>query len=270
MFLKKYHIYGERSSGTNFLEDSLIRNFDVISAFNDGEKTDIFSKNVDLTCEKFKKYGHKHWFGNHLDLSGTDDTLFICIVRDPINWLNSMYKIPRALDIKMVESQHTFFNNEVRGLCAIYSEKPPQVANGLIQSPEFNIYTGKLYKNIFELRSEKIRWMYEDLPKLVKNYIFIRYEDLVNDFHGTMKKIQNKGLKQKIHTKKDIEEMKKWMKRDGYENVEEDVFEFIQRDPKEKLQPNYDKPNCNLLDFDIKDYPKEYIHYEKLLGYYNF
>lgn len=268
MFLEKYHIYGERSSGTTFLEDSIIKNFDAINAFNDGEKTDILSKNVDLTCEKFKKYGHKHWFGNHLDLSGTDDTLFICIVRDPINWLNSMYRTPRAIDRKMVESQHTFFNNEVRGLCAIYSEKPPQVANDLIQSEEFNIYTGKPYKNIFELRSEKIRWMCEDLPKLVKNYILIRYEDLMDDFQGTMKKIENMGLKKRDDITKHIEEMKKWMKRDGYENVEESTFEFTQRDPKEKIQPSYNIPNYNLLDFDIKDYPKEYTHYEKLLGYY--
>src|SRR6056300_465432 len=125
MFLEKYHIYGERSSGTNFLEDSLIKNFDAINAFNDGEKTDILSKNVDLTCEKFKKYGHKHWFGNHLDLSGTDDTLFICIVRDPINWLNSMYRTPRCLDRSMVKSQDTFLTSEVVSLWYVDSKIPP-------------------------------------------------------------------------------------------------------------------------------------------------
>jgi hypothetical protein len=257
MTLTQYQIYGERSSGTNILEDSLVKNFDAITAFNGIS---------DVTDEKFKKYGHKHWFGNHLDLSGTDDTLFICIVRDPINWLKSVYRIPRCLDRSMVKSQDTFLTSEVVSLWYVYSKIPPPDSHMLTY--EFNPYTGKRYKNIFDLRHEKIKWMYEDLPKLVKNYIFIRYEDLMDDFQGTMKKIENMGLKKRDDITKHIEEMKKWMKRDGYENVEESTFEFAQRDPKEKLQPYFNNPNYNLLDFDIKDYPKEYIHYEKLLGYY--
>ena len=57
-----------------------------------------------------------------------------------------------------------------------------------------NIYTGERYKNIFELRHTKIKYMVEDLPNRVKNYIFIRYEDLINDFENTMIKLKNKGL----------------------------------------------------------------------------
>lgn len=60
-----------------------------------------------------------------------------------------------------------------------------------------NIYTGKRYKNIFELRYTKIKWMLEDLPNKVKNCIFIRYEDLINDFNKTLFKIKNKGLEVK-------------------------------------------------------------------------
>ena len=59
-----------------------------------------------------------------------------------------------------------------------------------------NIYTGNRYKNIFELRHTKIKWMLEDLPNKVKNCIFIRYEDLINDFDNTLLKIKNKRLKQ--------------------------------------------------------------------------
>ena len=39
--------------------------------------------------------------------------------------------------------------------------------------------------------------MLEDLPMKVKNYIFITYEDLNNDFENTLLKIKNKGLKVK-------------------------------------------------------------------------
>ena len=60
-----------------------------------------------------------------------------------------------------------------------------------------NIYTGERYKNIFELRHTKIKWLLEDLPKKVENIIFIRYEDLINDFENTLNKIKDKGLKVK-------------------------------------------------------------------------
>ena len=60
-----------------------------------------------------------------------------------------------------------------------------------------NIYTKKRYKNIFELRHTKIKWMIEDLPNKVKNYIFIRYEELINNFDETLIKIKDKGLQVK-------------------------------------------------------------------------
>lgn len=36
--------------------------------------------------------------------------------------------------------------------------------------------------------------MLKDLPNKVKNFIFIRYEDLINDFDKTLLKIKDKGL----------------------------------------------------------------------------
>ena len=35
-----------------------------------------------------------------------------------------------------------------------------------------NVYTGKRYKNIFELRHTKIKWMLEDLPNKEQNCIY--------------------------------------------------------------------------------------------------
>ena len=60
-----------------------------------------------------------------------------------------------------------------------------------------NMYTGERYKNIFELRHTKIKWMLEDLPNKVTNWIFIKYEDLINDFEKTLLEIKNKGLEVK-------------------------------------------------------------------------
>jgi len=255
--ITQYQIYGERSSGTTILDASLNQNFEAINAFY---------KTKCITDKNFKKYGHKHWFGDHLDLSDTDDTLFLCIIRNPIDWLKSLYKSPRCLDTSMIESQDTFLNGEVISACYVYSEtKPP---NGDLHTWEKNPVTGRNYKNIFELRHEKIKWMMEVLPNLVKNYMIIRYEDLMDDFQGTMKMIKEKGLKKRINIDKYIHDMKLWMKRDGYKNVETTKFEFAQKDPKQKLQPVVPNINYNVLNLEMKDYPKDYIYYETILGYY--
>ncbi len=69
--MRKVTIYGERCSGTNYLEELLLLNFDI-----------------ELTWE----YGWKHFFGYN-DLSNTDDVLFIGIIRNLPDWLNSFYTL---------------------------------------------------------------------------------------------------------------------------------------------------------------------------------
>ena len=256
MTLTKYHIYGERSSGTNLLDVSLKYNFEAVNAFEGA---------TSVTDEKFKKYGHKHWFGNFLDLKDTDDTLFICIVRDPVKWLKSMYNKPRYISLPMVENQEKFLTSEVVSGGYFYSETPPPDSHMLTR--EYDPCTDKNYNSMFELRHKKLKWVCEDLPKLVKNYILIRYEDLMDDFQGTMKKIKDKGLKQKNIHEIDMEIMKNWMKLEGYENVEETTFEFIQPDPRKRLDPRCTNETHRPFNFSINDYPQEFIHYEKLLGY---
>lgn len=64
-----------------------------------------------------------------------------------------------------------------------------------------NIYTNERYKNIYELRHTKLKYMIDDLPNHVNNYILIKYEDLINNFDETMFKLYNKGLKIKTNIK---------------------------------------------------------------------
>jgi len=261
MSLKRYHIFGERCSGTNFLDHSLKQNFEAFDVFHDTK--------IRLS-ERYRKYGNPHWFSDYLDLSYTDDILFICIVRDPIKWLNSFYNRPRNISVSMKQStQKRFLFGKFSGGCYCYNyEMPYELQNSAFDDLTF--YNRENYDNIFELRYEKIEWMYRDLPELVKNYIFIRYEDLISDFQGTMKKIHDAGLLKKDNIKEDIEEMKKWMKRDGYKNVEETTFEFAQKDPEIKLQPSFGtRKEYEALIFSIEDYPKQYTYYEKKMGYYN-
>ncbi len=246
--LKRYHIYGERSSGTNFLDHSIKDNFDAINVFDD-------VKDVDDIIERYRTYGHKHWFGDDLDLSNTDDVLFLCIVRDPIDWLRSIYRTPRNLYEPMVESQERFLFGKYASTAVFYDEKV-----------SFKLGGHESCNNIFEVRHIKLEWICEKLPKLVKNYMLIRYEDLKNDFQGTMKKIKDMGLIKKNDISEDIVKMKKWMKRDGL-NDPIATFDFAQKDPKVKLQPTYYRPNYKPFNFSIEDYPREFLHYEKVLGY---
>jgi len=161
--MKKVTIYGERCSGTNYLEELLLLNFDVEIVW----------------C-----YGWKHFFGFN-DLSNTDDTLFIGIIRNLEDWINSLYKEKYHLPNELTENIDTFLNNT---FYSIYD-------NGDEIMDDRNINTGERYKNIFELRLVKNKYLIEKMPNLVKNYCLITYDDLIDNFVDIMYKLKDSGLK---------------------------------------------------------------------------
>jgi hypothetical protein len=170
MCIKYFTIYGERCSGTNYLHKLILTNFDI---------------------EFTSRFGHKHFFGfQNEELKDSDDTLFICIVRDPIKWANSFYreKHHSFLRNKYVNAinklKDKFFNEEC---WSINSDKTEMMEDR-------HIYTGKRYKTLFEMRYTKLDFLLNDLPHKVKNYIFIRYEDLLTNFNNTMDKFKTVGL----------------------------------------------------------------------------
>ena len=171
--LQKYTIFGERCSGTNYLENIINMNFDVT-----------------VTWE----YGWKHFFGfQDNSLKNSDDTLFICIVRNLPDWINSFYRTPHHVPKykKMLCKEKRldeFLNKE---FYSVFDKDQTE------RMEDRNIYTGERYKNIFELRHTKLNWMLEDLPNKVENCIFIRHEDLINDFEKTLLKIKDMGLEVK-------------------------------------------------------------------------
>lgn len=178
--LKKFTIYGERGSGTNYLEDLIRLNFDAHLSWD---------------------YGWKHFFGFQDEkLKNSNNTLFICIVRNLPDWINSFFRYKHHIPLKFIKNvpqselvepflNDEFFSvNDAKHNFKTWSEE---------LMTDRNIYTGERYKNIYELRHTKIKWMIEDLPKKVNNYIFIRYEDLIDNFEETMTKIKDKGLRVK-------------------------------------------------------------------------
>ena len=209
--IKKFAILGERCSGTNFLEETILKNF-VIS----------------YTGE----YGSKHFFCyNNYNKNTTNETLFIGIIRNPIYWLNSFSKELHHVPEINRKSLNNFLFNE------FYSEKyepnPNESqhlfnvlnnGNSNINFKDLNYLTGKKYKNVFELRNVKNNFLINVMPIKVKNYILINYEDLLFNFEHTMKIIKSKfNLTQKLPV---FEKEKKYKKCETYNFVKQREITF--------------------------------------------
>jgi len=177
IFKKKVHkfqIFGERCSGTNYLENLLIYNFD---------------------CYNVNKY-NKHFFKND-DYENDNDILFIGIVRDIKKWINSFYRIPHYLEYMQPIKKEQFLND-------------PIISKFNDNVLDYNIFTNEIYKNIFELRHIKLHYMVREMPKKMTNYILIRYEDLINDFENTLNRFKlYLNVKQNINYPINITQYKK-------------------------------------------------------------
>lgn len=146
--INQYTIYGERHSGTNFLQNFIDQSF-----------------RLSFTSE----YGHKHFFTPfHLESANNkDNTGFFCIVRNPYDWLVAMYKRPHhcAFSYKsLIEfiTQQWWSREEFLGP-EIYEDR--------------NWNSGERYKNIFELRTNKLKYINE--LKMYNKYI-IQFENFLN------------------------------------------------------------------------------------------
>ena len=163
--IKYFTIYGERCSGTNFLESAIKENFQL-----------------EITW----KYGWKHFFGHYnfqKAPSDIDKTLFIGIIRNPIEWLDSFYKELHHIPSQNRISPEVFLLNEHYSTIDNYST--------IEKMNDRNIITKERYKNIFELRKVKNDYLIYDLQKYIKKYILIKYEDLKNNYNEILSYIEN-------------------------------------------------------------------------------
>lgn len=161
-----YSIVGERCSGTNFLESVISNVFDLKITW---------------------KYGWKHWFTYH-NFEDSDQTLFIGIVRDPYKWMESLYRTPHHLNQTLRESPMNYLTSEWWSYydCLNHGEL---FGNEIMI--DRNYETGERYKNIFEMRASKNRFLANVMPVKVKNFILIRYEDLKDKFEDTLQLISD-------------------------------------------------------------------------------
>ena len=155
--IKNFVIFGERCTGSNFLEEAIVHNF-----------------YLPLSNE----YGNKHFFCFHdFSKKNTENTLFIGIIRNPIYWLNSFFSNPWHVPYKNRELNGFLFN-EFYSIC---DEKKSAntmfsfISNGCSEMNEINrldlnYKTGEKYKNIFELRKLKNNVKIQILGFLMMKY----------------------------------------------------------------------------------------------------
>jgi hypothetical protein len=201
--IEKFTIFGERCSGTNFLEEIMITNF-----------------NINVTWE----YGWKHFFGFY-DFKKTeneDKTLFIGIVRHPIYWIESFFR-----------EQHHIPNKPINIDKFLFHEFYSIDSNNNVMKEDLNYITGKKYKNIFELRFLKNYYLINTMPNNVKNYILINYENLRDNYEVILDNIKNKfGLVQKFPIYKNIsyykqEKDKKYKKKNTTLPIKYQLLSFL-------------------------------------------
>jgi len=178
--VSRFTIYGERCSGTSYLEELIKENFELSITWD---------------------YGFKHFFGFH-EFTNDDNenaTLFIGIIRDPIDWLNSFYSSPHHLP-----EQLTKLNN------FLFSEFYSIDNKGEVMKEDLNYITRKKYKNVFELRNYKNFYLINNMPKKVKNYVLIKYESLRDKTNNVLDYIASKfQLKKRLNIYKNITYYKK-------------------------------------------------------------
>lgn len=172
-----FTIYGERCSGTTFLEEAITANFNLPVMWY---------------------YDWKHFFGSYdfdadkkeSEANGTgapaDNTLFIGMVRNPVRWLHSFSKRKQYLPSE-IQTLGNLFQRE------FYSVNE----NDEVIAEDVHLTTKARFKNIFELRKVKNDFLINVMPTKVQNYILLTYEDLLNKYDETLDVIKNRfGLTQ--------------------------------------------------------------------------
>lgn len=170
------------------------------------------------TLLRAQKFAHKHFFpwfdlpesGEYVQspwkideetfLKNSDDILFIFVVRMHEDWLRSFFLEPNYVPKSIKNNSffhfiHSEWKIDIPVLAGDYYKKdlpkgwtftwPYPLSDEYYDS---NVYAGRHFKNILELRSYKIR-NYLQIGSKVKNFVVLRYEDVRDDPEGCVKYI---------------------------------------------------------------------------------
>lgn len=147
-------IYGERNSGTNYLKELLETNYNA-NYLNYKHNDNKFI--LDNTW--------KHCLINYENYNYIDNVFCFVISREIYPWLQSMYKKP-------------YFITKSNNFSEFISEKYFKL-NHEVDNYEIDLYNRESFINIIDCYNQKYYNYFYKLPHCFKNYIHIRYEDLL-------------------------------------------------------------------------------------------
>lgn len=165
-FIELFAIYGERHTGTKFLEESIKSTFSInITNF----------------------LGFKHWMGFERPEKITfwnRGVLFFGTTRHPYDWLNSFFKLPHHVPRQNRNTFENFLLNEWYSV--------DQNKQEILKDRNFLTEPNCIrYKNIFELRKIKLSYLTLTMPIIAKNYVLTTYE-FMTEHHNQFIDLINK------------------------------------------------------------------------------
>lgn len=172
----RVQIYGERNSGTNYLQHLMERNF----------------CNLKITWQ----YGWKHFLPEG-PIEQADDCLFLVIHRNPFDWLRSMHKKPHHAALHLRELGISEF---IRAeWFSVFDESsnhfPGEPSYGQEMMIDRDHRTGQRFAHLLALRSSKIE-AWNGLRGRVRHLISLRYEDIKAAPHESLAKLADRfGLR---------------------------------------------------------------------------
>lgn len=165
MPIEKIQILGERCSGTNYLDNLIQINYNIIPTY---------------------EFSNKHFFTQERIPTDRDDLLVLMIVRNPYDWLRSLHTTPHH-----IYDHDSNFSNFIRKIIIskekyynILGSDDPHIINNKAYLRKD--YTGEDYidieffQSVIDMRTYKMKLMLE-IKKSIKHAEIISYDDLVNN-----------------------------------------------------------------------------------------
>ncbi|MEH6637306.1 MAG: hypothetical protein V7700_17435 [Halioglobus sp.] len=169
MSVSRLQLFGQRCSGTNYLERLIAENIDDVSIVTD--------------------FGYKH-FTPQIQSSSPNDCLFIILYRHPIDWITSFYRTPWHAPLTLKNLNFSDFIRQewfsVWDKHAGVTKHDPRWGHEMMFDRDPG--TGKRFGNVIEMRTAKIQ-SWEALRQDSYNAVYLRYEDAVENPSGVIERI---------------------------------------------------------------------------------
>jgi hypothetical protein len=175
--IRRFLVYGERNSGTNFADALLRQNFPGLEA----ERGDSGRSGF--------RYGWKHGFPTMI--AAPPDMLAVVMVRDPVTWVGSLHAKPwhagrrlRGLPISDFIRAEWVSVIDDRGFGVRKGD--PRWGQELLWDRD--PATGLRFRNVLKLRTAKTAGFLR-LADMFRNHSIVRYEDAAADPAGLVQAV---------------------------------------------------------------------------------